>query len=148
MADEDPIDLIAPPSGTNWNCATEMDLKQIAQMLRHYRADLIRQGDWNVTCGKIIGFIAFLLAILNGRTDIAIIKLLLPIFVGIGLFWGLQDVAVVAFDTAFELQAIIDAIRSELNLPRCSRIDGSVFLRTVEMDRNAALNEYRDATIY
>ena len=143
-----PFALTDLPTGTNWNCGVEADLKQIARTLRHYTNDLIRQGDWLSTSGKLLGFIAFLLAILNTMLTIEVIRILLPIFVGAVTFFAFGDNAITAYDTAGELQGITDGIRDELLLTVCERIDGNVFLRTVQMDRNNQLNDYRDATTY
>jgi len=148
MADPWDIYITSPPSGTNWSCPVEADLRQIARHLRHIRADLNRQADLYEWVGRGIAFIAFMLAILNTVLTVPIIKILLPIFVGITAFADLQEWALVSFDTAFELTTIIDAIRAELLLPVCQRIDGIIFLQTIQMDRNAALSEYRAATIW
>jgi hypothetical protein len=146
MSDE--IFIESPPTGTNWTCQVEGDLRQIARYLRHVRHDLMRSGDWYAIIGKTLGFIAFVLAILNSVLTIPVIKILLPIFVGVSVFADLGTFAVLSYDKSFELQAIIDAIRSELLLPICSRIDGVIFLRTVQMDRSATLSEYLDESAW
>ena len=146
MADE--IFIEAPPSGTNWTCQVEGDLRQIARYLRHVRHDLMRSGDWYSIMGKTLGFIAFILAILNSVLTVPVIRILLPIFVGVAVFADFGTYAVMSYDKSFELQAIIDAIRTELLLPICSRIDGVIFLRTVQMDRSATLIDYLDETAW
>lgn len=146
MADEGLVDIESPPSGTHWTCAVEMDLKQIARILRHIRAELIRQGDWYSTVGKILGVIAVVLVALNAVMTVAVIKILLVIIVPLIAFAHFGDTAVTSYDTSFEMLNIIDAIRSELLLPVCDRIDGIIFLQTAQMDRNASLSDYRDET--
>jgi hypothetical protein len=93
-----------------------------------------------------MGFIAFFLSIIILVFDAAVLRVLTAIFVGIAVFFDFATTANNNYETSFAVQAIIDAIRDELLLPVCLRIDGIIFLRTVQMDRNTTLSDYRDQT--
>ena len=139
---------VSPPSGTNWSCPLVADLRQIARHLRHIRCDLMRDGDWYDWASWTLGLIAFLLTIINSVLTIPTVKILIPIFVGIVVFADFAEWSIESYDTAFELTAIIDSIRSELLLPVPIRIDGIIYLQQVQTDRNTILSDYRQATAF
>ena len=139
---------LSPPSGTNWSCSVEADLRQIARYLRHVRCDITRVADTYEWVGYSLGFLAFMLAVLNTAITVPALKLLLAIVVGINAFGDLPEWALNAYDTSFEISTIIDSIRQELLLPVCARIDGVIYLQTIQQNRNAVLSNYRDGNMW
>jgi hypothetical protein len=132
-----------PLGGTNWTCDVVDELLYESRQLRRFRDELTRTAVLSERVGRGFAFLAFILAIINTVEDYPIVIILLPIFVGIVAFFDLQNKAALKYSAAFQLQDIIDNIRDELLLRVPQRIDGVVFLRTVQSTRTSVQAQYR-----
>ena len=137
-----------PLGGTNWTCDVVNELLYESRQLRRFLNELNRTGVLYERVGRGIAFLAFILAIINTVEDYPIVILLLPIFVGIVAFFDLQNKAAIKYSAGFQLQDIIDNIHDELLLQVPERIDGVVFLRTVQSTRTSVQAQYRLDTNY
>jgi hypothetical protein len=137
-----------PPAGTNWSCAVIEELQAEARRLIHIKCELQGAATRYEWSGFALQVGAALLALLNVVSSSLIVRVLLLFFVGLLIMVSPVNRALVHYGTAAELTDVIDAIRDELWLDERERIDGIVFLRTVQSDRAAILEEYRNATVY
>jgi hypothetical protein len=132
-----------PLGGTNWTCDVVDELLYESRQLRRFRDELNRTGVLYERVGRGFAFLAFILAVINTVEDYPIVILLLPIFVGVAAFFDLQNKSAIKYSAAFQLQDVIDNIRDELLLQVPQRIDGVVFLRTVQSTRTSIQAQYR-----
>jgi hypothetical protein len=126
-------------AGANWTPRVEADLRAIARELRCLRNKLLQHAKFNKWLYTTFNLLVFLLAAIMVIYPTRLLAILVAILTGIDQILDFQRIAEFQYETAFDLNQLIDTIRATLLLPVNERIDGIVFLREIQARRDQIL---------
>ena len=137
----------APPVGTNWSVRAIQDLKLSSRNMRKVRKTVLFRAQFLKNMGFILGILTLLIAAVNVFLELVLLSIFIVILNAILIYVSFGDFAQKCYDTAFEMNDIIDSIHCELMLPVCERLDAVYYLRVIQIDRDAILEDFELTTL-